>query len=304
MIRAPIALFVFRRPDHTRRVLEALKRNPEARQTDLHLFSDGPRDARDADAVAEVRRLCRSVEGFANVRLVERDANWGLAKSVIAGVSEICEKYGHIIVLEDDLVVSPHFLAYMNEGLRRYAESELVMQISGYMPPVAWEGADDAAFLPMTTSWGWATWQRAWARFDPAMSGYTRLKKDPQLCRAFDLDGAFPYFRMLKAQKQGQVDSWAIRWYLSVFLKSGLVLFPRQSQVENIGFDGTGTHCRETEIEPHAGKDFFVSRYPIEVGIDQALFRAVVCHQFNTAAAAHTSIVGRLLEGVANVFNR
>jgi len=255
-------------------VLEALKSNPEACQTDLHMFSDGPRDERDAGSVAEVRRLCRSVEGFASTRLVERDSNWGLSKSVIAGVSEVCGKYGRIIVLEDDLVVSPHFLAYMNEALDRYAKAESVMQISGYMFPVAWEGADDAVFLPMTTSWGWATWQRAWAHFDPAMGGYTRLGKDRQLRRAFDLDGAYPYFRMLKAQRKGQVDSWAIRWWLNVFTDRGISLFPSSTLVKNIGFDGTGTHCRDSDSVVGSNHSFKVSRYP-EVAVDLDLFRQV-----------------------------
>ena len=117
------------------------------------------------------------------------------------------------------------------------------MQISGYMFPVELNPELDAVFLPFTTSWGWATWQRAWKQYDPLMSGFSLLKQDRKLRKLFNLDGSYPYFEMLESPIKGKIDSWAIRWYLNTFMLNGLILHPSCSCVINLGFDGSGTHC-------------------------------------------------------------
>jgi len=144
-----------------------------------------------------------------------------------------------VIVVEDDLEVSPTFLRFMNAGLERYADNDRVMQISGYQFPV--ELPPRPLFFSFPTSWGWATWARAWQHFDADAKGYSALAADKALRHHFDLDGSYPYFEMLERQRKGQVDSWAIRWHLSVFMRDGLVLYPGRSLVRNTGFDG-GTH--------------------------------------------------------------
>lgn len=271
---APIALFVHRRPDHTRKVLESLRGNPEAVSSPLYVYSDGPRNPTEALAVQEVRDLCRDIPGFASVVLVERDTNLGLADSVITGVTEVCSRHGRVIVLEDDLVVSPFFLSYMNEALRRYAEDERVMQISGHQFPVLPPAEGDAVFLPMTTSWGWATWDRAWRTFDREMKGLARLEQDRTLRHRFDLEGAYPYFNMLRAQWRGEVDSWAIRWWLTVFLAGGWALFPARTLVRNIGFDGTGRHCEAGAAMDGEMAQSRPTKFP-EARIDSSLFRSI-----------------------------
>ena len=240
---APIALFVYNRPKHTRQTIEALLLNSQAKHSDLYIFSDAPKNETAKAAVEEVRGYVRQVSGFNKVNIIERASNWGLANSVIDGVSRLCEEFGKVIVLEDDLVVSPYFLEYMNEGLARYEHDIKVMQIAGYMFLVNINIEDDALFMPLTTSWGWATWKRAWQHFDPNAKGYELLLKNSDLKRSFDLDDKYPYFKMLESQKKNKVDSWAIRWYLSVFMLKGLVLYPKLSLVENFGFDGSGVNC-------------------------------------------------------------
>lgn len=262
MSHAPILLFVYRRPDHTRLVLEALRRNPEAASSELFIYSDGPKNREVGPLVDAVRELCRNTKGFARITLIERSANWGLGKSVIAGVTEVCAAKGRVIVLEDDIIVSPHFLAYMNEALDRYAAEERVMQISAHLFPVPWAAPHDAAFLPMTDCLGWGTWQRAWAAFDPEIGGYPQLAADRSLQRTFDLDGSYPYFRMLQQQREGKVDSWAIRWWLSVFHEGGATLFPAKSLVHNIGFDGTGTNGVPAGTNTSIDESFIVKDYP------------------------------------------
>jgi hypothetical protein len=246
---APIALFVYNRPKHTRETIEALLGNAESEHSDLFIFSDAAKHKSTESAVNEVRDFINKITGFNKVTIIERDANLGLAKSVIDGVTKLCNEYGRVIVLEDDLRVSPHFLHFMNASLDRFENDERVMQIAGYMFPVKLTFNEDALFLPLTSSWGWATWQRAWQHFDSTASGYLTLANNKQLKRAFNLNGRYAYFQMLQAQISNEVDSWAIRWYLSVFLKKGLVLYPKTTMVENSGFDGTGVNCAASEFE-------------------------------------------------------
>lgn len=240
---APIALFVYNRPWHTRQTIESLRDNELAERSDLIIFSDGPKTAADDDSVASVRNYLKSIQGFRTVTVIERINNWGLAANIIDGVTETVNKFGRVIVLEDDLLTNQGFLDYMNQALTRYKDEDQVMQISGHMFAVDIVPKTDAVFLPLTTSWGWATWKRSWDHFDPSATGYEKLKNDRTLRYKFNLDGSYNYFNMLLAQKNNKVDSWAIRWYLSVFMMNGLTLFPISSFIENIGFDGSGTHC-------------------------------------------------------------
>ncbi len=262
MQTAPIALFVYKRPFHTERVIDSLRTNVEAGSSELFIFSDSAKSDADEQSVKDVRKFLRTIKGFKAVNIVERPSNLGLADSVVIGVTKLCDDYGRVIVVEDDLIVSPHFLAYMNAALERYKNNLDVMQISGYQFPVEIESDDDALFLPFTTTWGWGTWKRAWNHFDNTIAGYDTLEKDRSLRKRFDLDDSYPYFRMLKKRKRGAVDSWGIVWYLSVFLREGLTLYPKKSLVKNIGFDGTGTHCGSQDEKDAIDATFQVLTYP------------------------------------------
>ena len=245
---APIALFVYNRPTHTRQTVEALSTNALAADSDLFIFSDAPKSASAAGGVGEVRSYLRQIEGFKSVTILERETNWGVDPSVIDGVTMLCDRFGQVVVLEDDLVTSPWFLTYVNHALDRYRDDDRVMQVSGFMFPL--EGFDEreACFIPYSTCWGWATWKRAWDKFDVDAEGYSQLKGDPRKQRAFNLDGAYDYFHQVERYVEGKTDAWDIRWYLSVFLQNGLSLFPTKSLVNNIGFDGSGVHCVASDL--------------------------------------------------------
>lgn len=269
---APIAFFVYKRPGHAKRALEALMENKEFMKSPAYIFCDGPKTPKDEEMVRATRAVIRS-GSRANATVVERDKNLGLANSIITGVTELCGRHGRVIVVEDDLIVSPFFLDYMNRALDIYRDEERVMQVSGHMYPVELSAKTDAVFLPFTTTWGWATWERAWRHFEPDMTGYERLKKNRALRRKFDLGGSYPYFRMLEMQMRGGVDSWGIRWYLSVFMAGGLTLYPVRSLVENNGFDGSGTHCGTAYNAGRVATAFRAASFPgIEIntaGLDQ-----------------------------------
>lgn len=272
MSYAPIALFIYNRPEHSRRTIEALQRCPEFKESPVFVFSDGPRKAANEPDVLKARAVARTaLEGHANFS--EAPTNRGLARSIIGGVSRLCEEFGRVIVVEDDLVVSPQFLTYMNAALDRYSQDERIMQISGYMFPItAFSDRTDAFFLPFTTSWGWATWARAWKHFDATANGWERLEQDASLRHRFNLHGSFDYFHMLKLQLAGAVDSWAIRWYWSVFKKHGVILYPPFTLVKNEGFDGTGTHGWRSanRMRPIVQNILIVPDLPFEIQVQEA----------------------------------
>ncbi len=270
MLKAPIVFFAYKRPEHTQRSLESLSQNIGAKDSKLFIYCDGIKRIEDSPSVELVRQIVRSKQWCGTVHIIEREQNIGLANSVIHGVTELCNKYGKVIVLEDDLVLSPFFLEYMNKALDIYEQESRVIQISGYMFPVKLESVNDAIFLPFTTSWGWATWQRAWKYFDPTMSGYALLKNNRELKYRFNLNNSYAYFEMLEQQINAKIDSWAIRWYLSTFIINGLTLYPIYTLVKNIGFDGSGTHCQaslQIESEVYQDKILFM---PSEVKVDFA----------------------------------
>lgn len=269
MIRAPVALFAYRRPEHLFRAAASLAANAEAAGTDVVVFCDGAKGRRDAAEVAEVRRVARSLSGFRSVSVVERSRNLGLAGSLIAGVTELVEAQGRAIVVEDDLVLSPHFLAFMNAALERYEPDERVASVHGYVFPVR-RALPENFFLRGADCWGWATWRRAWRRFDPDAAALLREVRRQGLPYEFDLDGAYPYTAQLEAQARGKLDSWAIRWRASCYLAGLLTLYPGRALVRNAGFDMSGVHCDDsTEFEVAlADTPVAVAEIPVEVSAE------------------------------------
>jgi hypothetical protein len=242
---APIVLFVYHRSDHTRRTIEALRNNELAADSDLVVFSDGPKTAADAAQVAEVRASLVKVTGFRSVNLVMREHNYGLAQSIISGVTETIATHGKVIVLEEDMVTARYFLRYMNEALDLYEQDEGVISIHGYVYPV--DGTlPETFFLRGADCWGWATWKRGWDLFEPDGRKLLSELRQRGLERDFDFSGASDHTRMLRGQIAGRNDSWAVRWYASAFLRDKLTLYPGTSLVHNIGLDSSGVHCRST----------------------------------------------------------
>jgi hypothetical protein len=244
MTLAPIALFAYNRPDHLRRTVESLLSNPLVGQSDLYIFSDGAKSAADESSVEAVRTYLHNLTGLPSLHVVERARNAGLARSIIEGVSELCASHGKVVVLEDDLVLAPGYLDFINRGLDRYAHEPRIMQISGYMFPVDRpEELADAFFCRLPTSWGWATWKRAWNCFEIDGQKLLDWLQRSERQREFDINGSYPYTETLAAQAQGRMDVWGVRWYASMFQNDGLCLYPSRSLIANQGMDGSGVHC-------------------------------------------------------------
>ena len=247
---APICLFVYKRLWHTTQTVEALQKNVLAKQSDLIVYSDGSRTASDKQSVKDVRDYIRTIVGFHSVKVICKKKNHGLSKSIIYGVTETVNKYGNVIVLEDDLVTSPHFLKFMNDGLNLYRRNRKVISVHGFLDPKL-EGIEKKPFfLRGADCWGWATWKRGWLLFEPNGKKLLRKLQINRLCNRFDYYGGQKNIQMLKNQINGKIDSWAIRWHASVFLHAGLTLYPPFSLVRNIGNDSSGTHkSSDAEIQ-------------------------------------------------------
>ncbi|MEL5893490.1 glycosyltransferase [Bacteroides sp. GD17] len=239
---APILLFVYNRPAHTRQLIESLLTNAEASQSPLIIYSDAARDDSARPAVAEVRRFIRTISGFGSIEIIEREENWGLARNIIDGVTTQINRYGQVIVLEDDLIVAPYFLRFMNDALDMYKDEPRVGHIQA-CDFTRDPSLPDTFLIKWTGSWGWATWKRAWQHFNPDGKALLRQLEERRLTRLFDFDGTYRFTRMLRRQTEGKNNSWAIRWNASLFLADILSLNVGRSLVQNNGFDGSGTNC-------------------------------------------------------------
>ncbi len=248
MTFAPIALFVYNRPEHMRKTLTALQGNLLAKDTPLFVFCDAAKNQEHLHSVHEVRQYAHSITGFKSVTVIERDKNFGLAMSIIDGVTRLCHEFGQVIVVEDDLLTSPDFLSYMNQGLELYRDDNRVASIHGYAYPLEKGNIPSSYFLRGADCWGWATWSRAWENFEPDGKKLLTMLQEQKLESQFDFDGQASFVAMLKDQIAGKNQSWAVRWHASAFLKNMLTLYPCNSLVINFGFDNSGTHCGTSDI--------------------------------------------------------
>lgn len=243
---APIALFVYNRPWHTKRTVEALQANLLAQESDLFVFGEKP-GKKFYKEIEDVRTFIREITGFKSVTVVERESGFGLDRAIIKGVTDLINRYGTVIVLEDDILTSNYFLKYMNDALDLYKNNPTVMHIGGFMFPIDTEGLPETFFCRSSFIWGWGTWKRAWDNFNPDLC-QTIPVLDLKSIQKFNLDGSFNYWTMLQDQrKRDGRNTWDILWYLTVFLHEGNCLFPSHSLTNNIGRDGSGSHKEKSD---------------------------------------------------------
>ncbi len=243
---APVAVFVYNRRYLLERTIKSLAENIEAADTDLYIFSDGWKGEPDKPGVIEVRNFIHSISGFKSVTITEAPENKGLGKSIIAGVDEMIKKFGEVIVLEDDLLLSPYFLKYMNDGLNVYRNSDKVASIHAYMYPTK-SKLPETFFIKGADCLGWGTWARAWKLFEKDPKKLYDTLVDSKQMDEFNFNGAAFKEGIFKKLMSGRNDSWAVRWDASVFLANKLTLYPGMSLVHHLGSDGGGTNTGKTK---------------------------------------------------------
>lgn len=248
-MNSPIAVFLYNRPDKTFNCLKSISLNNGFKNSPLYIFIDGPKNKKD---IVHINRIIEIIEefNFENLEdLVISNTNLGLANSIYNGVQSVLNKHETIIVLEDDLIFSKYFLDFMNKCLEKY-QSEDIYQISGYVWGDSIKRITQKPFLiPNINSWGWATWRSRWEGFELDKINKQELAKfNPQLVKKFNLSRSYDYFKILKNQIKGNVDSWAIQWYYHVFKNKGFTIYPPSTLVVNKGMDGSGTHTLSSKF--------------------------------------------------------
>lgn len=243
---APIVLFCYNRPWHVEQTLIALSRNKLADKSILYIYCDGPKDNATDEQINNIkltREAVRKEKWCKEVYIIEAEKNKGLADSIISGVTEIVNKYGKIIVLEDDMLTSPYFLDYMNDALEKYKEEERVMHITGFMFPIN-KSIPETFFYQVPHCWSWGTWRRSWKYFSNNINElYSYWSKD---WKKFNKWGWTDLQDQLESNYKGNLYTWFIKWHAVVLRMNGLSLYPGHSLVRNIGHDGTGENCSKT----------------------------------------------------------
>ena len=243
----PVVVFAFNRPKHLQFTLDALAVNSLSESTDVTIICDGPRGPQDVALTTLVQQTAYGENRFRSVTVQVNPENRGLATNIISGVTAMLEAHGRVIVLEDDLATSPHFLAYMNDALNLYADDATVASIQSWCFPHAETDAPDTFFLRGADCWGWATWQRAWKMLEQDANLLLEQIRAQKLQKVFNADGQYDYETMLEDAAAGRVSSWAVRWHASAFLQNCCSLYPAKSLVLNKGFD-IGTHFDNCQL--------------------------------------------------------
>lgn len=242
MSYAPILIFIYNRPIHLEKTLKSLILCNGFENHKIFVVADGPKDKKGLQKVLEARQIAQKILGN-SVEYEFSDINKGLVCSIIGSVTNILKKYEKVIVVEDDLVLHQLFLTYMNDALNYYANNDLVFSVSGY----AYKDMENQfnrapLFLPLISTWGWGTWKNAWDQFDPSSSGFEKLSTDLNARARFNVNNVYPFADMLEAERAGEVESWGIRWYWTLFCLDKICCFPRKSLVINGGFDKSATN--------------------------------------------------------------
>lgn len=272
-IISPIVLFIYNRSAHTKQTLEALSSNTLAQESDLFIFADGPKENASTETLEKIRQtreIVRSKKWCKNVTVIESEKNKGLAASIISGVTEIANKYGKVIVLEDDIVTGKYFLEFMNDALDKYENEKKVWHIAGWRDPVKNAEKGGSYFYPTMDCWGWATWADRWQYFKKDATYYQSVFTD-EMKFHFNIEGAEPgNWAQIEQNASGKINTWAIFWYATLFLKNGLCLAPTKSLVRNIGLDNSGVHCGESPKQIIKDSiDFEVEKFPERIQITQ-----------------------------------
>ena len=280
--KTPIALFSYNRPQHVERALNTLALCTRLDECDLHIFSDGFRVEAHRAGWEAAQRIVRVRAAEFNATLVEHPENMGCSPSIVKHVTELCRAYGRVIIVEDDFVMNPGYVSYLLDGLDRYEHEPAVYQISAYMFPVELPPGQDAFLFPYTTAWGWATWERAWQKFEWEAAGIADLLADAQAARRFNLRGGVNYTKSLHAELQKPRQIYDVMWYYAVFRHNGLVAHPKRSLVWNAGMDGSGTFStndpsfpqvpRASIAEPVFGEPI---RWPETAALDETAYAAL-----------------------------
>ncbi len=268
---APIALFVYKRPKALEAVLEALEKNALFKHTQIYVFCDGPRAEESSEVLEDIfasRNILEDWQACADLTIIENSENLGLYNQIPRGISHVLDRHNRVIVLEDDILVSPFFLDYMNDALTLYSETDEVMQVSGFMFDVDIT-LPETFFYNVNSCWGWGTWKRAWQHYVNDPTNLLKQLTKIENFSPYDFNGGQNncFYDQLVKNHLGDLKSWAVKWHTSMYLRGGYCLHPRKTLVKNIGFNTEGTNCLGADSRyeaDFAGRRISVEKIPVE----------------------------------------
>jgi len=307
---APIVLFVYNRAECTLKTLKHLKQNVLADQSELFIYSDGPKSIAKEDDIIKinkVREIIRKDKWCRKVNIIESPVNLGLADSTIKGVTETVNRFGKVIVLEDDLLTSVHYLEFMNKGLIQFEKSEKVFQIVGYTGPFKTNFRNEAFFLPIVSSLGWGTWARSWKYFKKYPADYHLIESDKKLRKRFDLNNSYPFSEMLIGQMETGLDSWGVRWWWAVFKQQGISLFPDRTLIAHIGFDSDATHTKNVipEFNKYWLPDYSILNFPKKIEVNESFYRRHCKYlRSRQGTSLQRKIKNRISKWLSRIYNK
>ncbi len=252
MDTAPIVLFIYNRPTYLAQTIESLSKNKLFAQSDLIIFADGKREnagEEETTRIEATRKTAREISGAKSIRIIEREKNLGLANSIISGVSEVLQAYSKVIVLEDDLELSPFFLDFMNDSLKVYENDDKVLSVGACNYFANSDIVPETFFYPVPDCWGWATWRDRWQLFETDGILLQKKLEERNLLNEFNLHGAFNFSRLLQSFVDGKVSSWSVRWHAVAILNDKLSLYPKYSVSKHIGIEKNATHKHDGNYE-------------------------------------------------------
>lgn len=243
---SPVVIFSYNRIDNIKKLLKSLNRNFEFKKSDLYIFQDNYRNLDDKNKVINVINYLKKLRLKKKFNLVIREKNFGLAKNIIQGVSQVLKKNSSAIFLEDDLIVSKNFLKFMNLNLIYYKNQKKVWHISGWNYNVNFNIEEDAYFTRGMNCWGWGTWRDRWKYFEKKPNVIIKSWNKDKIFR-FNFDNSINFFSQIVRNQNKDINTWAIFWYAVIFIKNGLCLNPVKSLVKNTGIGNSATHTRSIE---------------------------------------------------------
>lgn len=299
---APVVLFIYNRPSHTQQTLEALSANTLAQESELFIYADGPKDNATPEQIEKIRQtrdIACSKKWCKSVTIIESEKNKGLANSIIFGVTEIVNKYGKIIVLEDDIVTGKYFLEFMNTALDKYAEKNQVWCITGWNENIPCKQTYDSYFLSFNSCWSWATWSDRWQYFKNDASYYVN-SFDKKTIKRFNLGGAYDLWSQIESNYKNTLNTWAIFWYAAIFEHRGLTLWPSKTMVKNIGFDNSGEHCGDNSNIQNFDETVRIFSFPEAISENKKAFNNL-CMIYRKANKSSLNILKTIFKYILNM---
>ena len=248
-----VLILLYNRPEHTKKLLNSIEKSKNSKQFKYYFFCDGPKNNFDYINIIEIKKILKEFSNNFTSKIFFRKKNIGLLKNVIQSINSIFKIYEEVIILEDDLVINKNFFIFMSNSLKKYKNSNKVLQISGYSYPI--NSKKFHYFLPLTSCWGWGITKKNWRDFikffndyNSIMTHFLTIKSSNVLKRSFNYNNSYNYFSMLDSFLKKKISSWGIIFYLYLFVNNKLSFFPFKSLVNNNGFDGSGRHKSKSDF--------------------------------------------------------